>query len=61
MIPWIPVTEKLPENNVEVLKFVKNWKGYNSFITLGCFEKGHENECVTHWMPLPEFPEEQDK
>lgn len=62
---WIPVTERLPENDVKVLAIVKE-DGYNriafSFNEDGrwwdCFYDGFRNINVTHWMPLPEAPSE---
>lgn len=65
---WIPVTERLPDPNVKVGIFTK-WRG----IYLGWYterhgfdhEKGFEAEYgfvrlekVTHWMPVPDAPEE---
>lgn len=66
---WIPVTERLPEhfgvfivairepNKERVGKdcadfdpFAKTW------LPSMCWDKGYE---VTHWMPLPQAPEEK--
>jgi hypothetical protein len=59
---WIPVTERLPEEDVEV------WCAYKSNVFTAYFKDGSwwveindEDECeinVTHWMPLPQPPEE---
>lgn len=58
---WIPVTERLPEQNTRVIGFMA-WKG----ITAIEYQHGKwysidhlqplPNEAVTHWMPLPEPP-----
>lgn len=64
---WIPVAERVPEENQKVGIYTKSGS-----ITLGwyterhglSYNKGFELECgfiwlgrVTHWMPLPEPPE----
>ena len=58
---WIPVSERLPEeekvvlchcraNIIETLAYYDGlWQGYN-----GSYMKGF----VTHWMPLPEPPKD---
>ena len=65
---WIPVTERLPEENDRYLCNVK------SFAFPGCsyhailhydkhdgFREGNiYTDDVTHWMPLPEPPKEVD-
>ena len=63
---WIPVTERLPERDVQVLGWYKDnpfsqyrpevvaWNG-NGWV----FVYAHRYVTnVTHWMPLPELPEE---
>ena len=60
---WIPVSERLPEQNTRVIGFMA-WKG----ITAIEYQNGNwysidhlqplPNEAVTHWMPLPELPKE---
>lgn len=73
MSEWISVKDKLPENNVTVLAYCEKTKKY--FIgnaIYRCFSDGvywrHEGargamytvtSKVTHWMPLPEPPEEE--
>ena len=55
--PWIPVTERLPEDGQRILvctatKLVKDAryiKRQNRFISAG-------NITATHWMPIPEVP-----
>lgn len=53
---WIPVTERLPDVGIEVLIYSEDdgvcvdYYGGDSF---GYYE-------VTHWMPLPEPPKEDD-
>ena len=63
---WIPVTERLPERDVQVLGWYKDnpfsqyrhevvaWNG-NGWV----FVYAHRYVTnVTHWMPLPDAPEE---
>ena len=60
---WIPVTERLPEQNTRVIGFMA-WKG----ITAIEYQNGKwysidhlqslPNEAVTHWMPIPEPPKD---
>ena len=65
---WIPVTERLPERDVQVLGWYKDnpfsqyrhevvaWNG-NGWV----FVYAHRYVTnVTHWMPLPGAPEEGD-
>lgn len=66
---WIPVTERFPERDVQVLGWYKDnpfsqyrpevvsWNG-NGWV----FVYAHRYVTnVTHWMPLPEAPEEGGK
>ena len=66
---WIPVTERLPERDVQVLGWYKDnpfsqyrhevvaWNG-NGWV----FVYAHRYVTnVTHWMPLPGAPEEGEK
>lgn len=66
---WIPVTERLPDNiDEEVLVcnegYGKDGTGfatvavYNGNGWLECWERKQYLACITHWMPLPEPPEE---
>ena len=60
---WIPVTERLPEDDISSARYLcyangyvrilKYWRMYKSF------EYGGKPIKVTHWMPLPEAPEGQ--
>ena len=65
---WIPVAERLPERDVQVLGWYKDnpfsqyrpevvaWNG-NGWV----FVYAHRYVTnVTHWMPLPKAPEEAD-
>lgn len=65
---WIPVTERLPERDVQVLGWYKDnpfsqyrpevvaWNG-NGWV----FVYAHRYVTnVTHWMPLPKAPEDSD-
>ena len=65
---WVPVTERLPERDVQVLGWYKDnpfsqyrpevvaWNG-NGWV----FVYAHRYVTnVTHWMPLPKAPEDGD-
>ena len=60
---WIPVEERLPEENGRYLCCVKSYAfpGYSYWNILrydkdGFHESGIYEDGVTHWMPLPEPP-----
>lgn len=69
---WIPVTERLPEPETDVLIFCG---GNIDILTYRYDRHGNvcfmfQNECgywkevfgkVTHWMPLPEAPKEVER
>ena len=72
---WIPVEERLPEENVTVLAFNADLHAekyvlarYRTVVYLGCywcqFDQEYDSWCascwkVTHWMPLPQPPKEE--
>ena len=61
-LKWIPVTERLPEDNQDVLGYMQN--SIESRIFPASYYKGRWEDCiwnvqclsVTHWMPLPPAP-----
>ena len=72
---WIPVTERLPEHTrPAVLAVIQSLNGRRYVDTLyyltwlGVWSDaddevqmiGDEGDAVTHWMPLPEPPKEED-
>ena len=63
MTEWIPVTERLPEDNSHVLAYLRI--GEEGRIYPASYAKGMWWDCIfstpttkttTHWMPLPEPP-----
>ena len=66
---WIPCSERLPEKNdqwvlclcvsgaIEVLKFDYTMWNWDAQYQGRCYMENY----VTHWMPLPEPPEEGQK
>jgi hypothetical protein len=72
MLPrWIPVTERLPEDGSDVLAYLKYEVGGR--IAAANYDKGMWQDCVmgglyrteegvvTHWMPIPQPPKEENK
>jgi hypothetical protein len=61
---WIPVSERLPERNTEVLvcdtreDYVSIWGYIGDELWFG-EEITWATEDITHWMPLPEPPKEE--
>jgi len=60
---WIPVTERLPEEHVDVLAVAPGynvtevWIGADKVWRVGeCYDTSKRVECVTHWMPMPAPP-----
>ena len=56
---WIPVTERLPEENGHYLVHAVGNGYYSTYIALwnGRFRANFEMP-ITHWMPLPEPPKD---
>lgn len=54
---WIPVTERLPEDGVQVLACTKHGKAFSAHCERGRFRVSG-SVTVTHWMPLPQPPKE---
>jgi hypothetical protein len=60
---WIPVTERLPQRNAEVLvcdtreDYVSVWEYMGEGLWFGN-DVIWATEDITHWMPLPEAPKE---
>lgn len=59
---WIPVTERLPSDDVPSTMYLCFWNGIirvcKYWRTRKCFELRGKTVKVTHWMPLPEPPKE---
>lgn len=59
---WISVTDKLPEAGIDVLVWIPKdgWQeiGWYEVINNKWFNGDGEEIIPTHWMPLPEPPEE---
>lgn len=63
---WIPVSERLPENDTTVLVYRPSMtKQVRISYYFNGFHEGqfdiHGNEVITHWMPLPEVPKGVDQ
>lgn len=52
---WIPVTERLPEDGVQVLACTKHRKPFVAHCKYGKWRVSG-SVTITHWMPLPEPP-----
>ena len=59
-IKWISVKDRLPERFNRVLVCRENGKVEQGFRDVGDWWKiyGTRTKHITHWMPLPEPPEE---
>lgn len=59
---WIPVTERLPQDGAEVLAWSRKGFAYVDWFIDGKWQVNGlvdgKHEVVTHWMPLPDPPEE---
>ena len=55
---WIPVTERLPEPIDDVLVVIHNDMGVTVDMDWRTYDGrwAHNDEFVTHWMPLPDAP-----
>ena len=70
MMDWIPVTERLPEEEERVLIYTKtNITNYGTYTKrYGAFRKEgficHDGfmwlNTASHWMPLPQPPKGED-
>ena len=74
---WIPVTERLPEDNRPVQVYLKNYTIQGGYVVhIGSYDTAGfwflrtqpgiasfpvREWVVTHWMPLPEPPKEELK
>ena len=71
---WIPCSERMPESNLELLVIVRGKVGNITLVNsveIGNFDRDEgwilemwpewEEPNVTHWMPLPEPPKEEQK
>lgn len=64
VINWIPVSERLPENDAQLCLFVtfhqgriiKGWE--NTWYNIKAFRKWELENDYTHWVPLPEPPKQ---
>ena len=55
---WIPVMERLPEEDGFTLIFTAHGHAGVCYFTNGWWG-GYGMDGITHWMPLPQPPEEQ--
>lgn len=72
-ITWVSVNDKLPEYATSVLLLTEGGKMHvghrdftNCFGENYCTEKeygfgvsAHKTKCITHWMPLPDYPKKK--
>ncbi len=64
MDKWISVKDKLPEDSSDILVYNKT-----SLIELGSYSVSFKSffvnnlyvDYITHWMPLPEKPKDNEK
>ena len=52
---WIPVTERLPKDGVQVLSCTRHGKPFPAHCKGGKWRVSH-SVTITHWMPMPEPP-----
>lgn len=55
---WIPVTERLPEEDGFTLIFTAHGHAGVCYFTNGWWG-GYGMDGITHWMPLPQPPKEE--
>ena len=60
---WIPVTERLPEDDSDVLAYLSIGEegriypaNYAKGVWFDCIFNAPVTESTTHWMPMPERP-----
>ena len=58
---WIPVTERLPDDELTVLVALADsdepvWLGYHDADGWYYIDGAPADENVTHWQPMPEGP-----
>lgn len=60
---WISVKDALPESGARVLVYIRGHgmvKPHSTVWTFEDVEREVWEECVTHWMPLPDLPEVEE-
>lgn len=56
---WIPVSERLPtKNDADRLGRVLSYNSYMDWVDTFSWHGVEHSDSVTHWMPLPEPPQE---
>ena len=57
---WVSVKDRMPEQNGDYLAYTRDGIVWPYFFMAGVWEDalGNSTDTVTHWMPLPEPPEE---
>lgn len=60
MSEWISVNERVPDTYDKVLVLTKNRKIFTACYRCRWGEWALASKaCVTHWMPMPDLPEEE--
>ena len=59
MQKWIPVSERLPEDDSHVLVARKNGDVDTDMHIYTWWKVGPVERNITHWMPIPELPKEE--